>query len=1352
MAEVVSKQQLVNAGIDAENLGKFMNDLADSPNSPHPDGTLVTRIGTVIYNLAKLQELNLTPVPKPTGENDKILSVVNNTLSYIDTFNFKLIGVGETLPPAAVYIDGALYFKEDESVFYEWDGVTWQNIGTPPKNQAFVLGNSSQYVWNGINLVSIGSGGGGGTGSTNIMQWALLDHKLTDHLLTDEESTGWLLQGSRTNLTDHTDVNKKIKEAYDTGQTKEFAYQYNFINKHCKIDDDFIVSDFWPTAYVTFNKPFKPGNAPWKIVVRARTPSEWTYQPALFAAHGYKNFEHPLLRFESGKVRLYLSSTGTAWNITGGTGVAGTFTFAVTTWYYFSLEFTGNQYIVKYSLDGITWITDLTLNSTLIQNHPETGGTQDQLYYLILGNRRLGNNDWTDCWGRYGGAIDLKETQIYIDNALYWTYRDTFEYKKADNGLCVVAQAEKALVDETYNRIGHGWFYVLHTDGTVTLPKTKNFFRIADNLENVNEYLQDQIVNIQGYIATASTSDLVGMMPARVHMSGGSGFDSMKESEAIKKSNKVGNNSYGTNYVVYSEPTYALELDASMAVNTGDQVQPRAVGQFLYFCVANVFSAMQILQAGSGINIYNDLISAYNITTKNIDKDILTDSTKEIPLEAALASDLEIPTTKAVALALENFALSGSGGFYKGVFDASKGNYDALEDIKNEDAYQVISAGVIDGVSYKFGDIIIANKTVTGIPVTADLNHYTGDETQTDEPQVLTAGSGIKIANDVISVENLTVANFNPTAITNSTEQIPASAALASDTEIPTTKAVALALEKFTASESTYKGAFDASKGNYNALTGIKQGDLYKISVAGIIGGVTYNIGDSIVANKDVTGVPVTADLDHYAATLANLTLADFASGVVNTTLPAAASASDAKIVTEKGIATALEALTPDVSNLTLSNFATGVIKTAIAEIATASDTKLVTEKAIATALSKFLTEISGIDLPNFASGVIKTTIAAVAAASDDKLVTEKAIATALASYTGAVSTNPNGWTLFDKKHSAFILQGDDVVGWLLQGNEVTHFYFAAHAFLTEMKALAVPYSCKIDISSNDETSNIRAIDCLRAPNGMMFVSTMEPLPYTYALNAYSRTNILPFFIYNELDDTYQLPINDEYWRSVSNEQHIGVQTIDTIRNLDGHFVGGYDTSGGAINVSGVFKQETTAIDNTPQIQGGTGKYFSSVSFDAGRRLNTSDKVRPSSQAELIYYYVGNVVSGVWPIELGNIITQIETKLNKSEMPTIEAYLTETWQSGDGLSWYRLYSDGWLEQGGQATQASVGTLTINLLKWYKDMNYNVNGSTNTNMSNNSVRMTRISENQFTVVFTGIFLWRACGYAYQQGEF
>jgi len=57
-----------------------------------------------------------------------------------------------------------------------------------------------------------------------------------------------------------------------------------------------------------------------------------------------------------------------------------------------------------------------------------------------------------------------------------------------------------------------------------------------------------------------------------------------------------------------------------------------------------------------------------------------------------------------------------------------------------------------------------------------------------------------------------------------------------------------------------YKGKFDASGGSWPEDP--SQGDFYKVSAAGTVGGVDLNVGDMIIANKDVSGASATADWD----------------------------------------------------------------------------------------------------------------------------------------------------------------------------------------------------------------------------------------------------------------------------------------------------------------------------------------------------------------------------------------------------------------------------------------------------------------------------------------------------------
>ncbi len=97
-----------------------------------------------------------------------------------------------------------------------------------------------------------------------------------------------------------------------------------------------------------------------------------------------------------------------------------------------------------------------------------------------------------------------------------------------------------------------------------------------------------------------------------------------------------------------------------------------------------------------------------------------------------------------------------------------------------------------------------------------------------------------------------------------------------------------------------YKGAFDASIGSWPSDP--SQGDFYKVSVAGTVGGVDLNVNDMIIANKDVSGASATADWDVIDNTEAAdiLRLAD----ILTAADLGGAAAADDKVPSQKAVKT----------------------------------------------------------------------------------------------------------------------------------------------------------------------------------------------------------------------------------------------------------------------------------------------------------------------------------------------------------------------------------------------------------------------------------------------------------------
>ena len=105
-------------------------------------------------------------------------------------------------------------------------------------------------------------------------------------------------------------------------------------------------------------------------------------------------------------------------------------------------------------------------------------------------------------------------------------------------------------------------------------------------------------------------------------------------------------------------------------------------------------------------------------------------------------------------------------------------------------------------------------------------------------------------------------------------------------------------------------------------------------------------------------------------------------------------------------------------------------------------------------------------------------------------------------------------------------------------------------------------------------------------------------------------------------------------------------------------------------------------------------------------------------------------------------------ELIKRTDPQIQApYITETYVNG--TSWYRVWSDGWIEQGG-ISGATANIVKVILLKSFTDTNYSVIGSISGSTAVLNIPHTKnsklVNSFEFYVRTTdGVAYWKACGY-------
>lgn len=115
--------------------------------------------------------------------------------------------------------------------------------------------------------------------------------------------------------------------------------------------------------------------------------------------------------------------------------------------------------------------------------------------------------------------------------------------------------------------------------------------------------------------------------------------------------------------------------------------------------------------------------------------------------------------------------------------------------------------------------------------------------------------------------------------------------------------------------------------------------------------------------------------------------------------------------------------------------------------------------------------------------------------------------------------------------------------------------------------------------------------------------------------------------------------------------------------------------------------------------------------------------------------------------------TLYKRSVSETEPTTPQAYIVETYRNG--TDWYRIWSDGWIEQGGRISVNADGNSTVNLLKAFSDTNYTITTATHHTgttvggynnaggnwIQNISTTTFKIYEDEKKVTV----LWYACGY-------
>ena len=208
-------------------------------------------------------------------------------------------------------------------------------------------------------------------------------------------------------------------------------------------------------------------------------------------------------------------------------------------------------------------------------------------------------------------------------------------------------------------------------------------------------------------------------------------------------------------------------------------------------------------------------------------------------------------------------------------------------------------------------------------------------------------------------------------------------------------------------------------------------------------------------------------------------------------------------------------------------------------------------------------------------------------------------------------------------------------------------------------------------------------------------------------------------FVYDSVHNTVRLPKISDIIQGTTDVTALGDLVEAGLPNITGT----YSNAGSKETTSNTATGAFAVISNNylgNQSNAGNG---SAIDFDASRSSSiygNSSTVQPQTIKVLFYIVVANAAKTEIQVDIDNVMTDVNNKVDKSDLAEVQC-VVETYHNGE--SWYRVWSDGWCEQGGKVTTAShqYGSTTISLLKQMIDTNYNITlGGRNTTENGNYV--------------------------------
>ena len=267
--------------------------------------------------------------------------------------------------------------------------------------------------------------------------------------------------------------------------------------------------------------------------------------------------------------------------------------------------------------------------------------------------------------------------------------------------------------------------------------------------------------------------------------------------------------------------------------------------------------------------------------------------------------------------------------------------------------------------------------------------------------------------------------------------------------------------------------------------------------------------------------------------------------------------------------------------------------------------------------------------------------------------------------------------------------------------------------------------------------------------------ATYLDIPSMFTTEANWQTSVTNYgvcgkFVYDSVNNTVRLPKITGFTEGTIDPTVLGDLVEAGLPNIESGFALQYPNDGYKHNIT---------YRETADKRGSAVPSFGNVSqieIDASLSnsiYGNSTTVQPQSIKVLYYIVIATTTKTDIQVDIDEVMTDLNGKVSTADLATCHV-VVETYVNG--TSWYRVYDDGWCEQGGHIEESSINVVNISFLKAYisiPTLLTSVNSTARTSYLDNGIDIFNLTTTGFTKQYTvnvGTgWAWQACGYIRQE---